>query len=149
MWRSRLCGGPDVGLDHRKPPSRIPVSVRVLARHDRAALRRGGVERSGAPAPEGGSLDRVGQADCEVIGVDYRVDLAKAAAALPGKAIQGNLDPTVLFGDINQVKEKTKRILDGQKDLNRLIFNLGHGILPKTPIEAVEAVVETVHSYRA
>jgi uroporphyrinogen decarboxylase len=86
--------------------------------------------------------------DCEVAGVDYRVDLAEAAAALPGKAIQGNLDPAALFGSPEAVADCTRRILDSVGDHDRLIFNLGHGILPATPLESVYAMVETVHGYR-
>jgi uroporphyrinogen decarboxylase len=86
---------------------------------------------------------------CEVIGVDYRIDLAEAAQALPDKAIQGNLDPAVLFGPPDRVADQTRRILDSMDNHNRLIFNLGHGILPETPTDSVHTVVKTVHSYRA
>ena len=94
-------------------------------------------------------LDLVAGVDCEVIGVDYRVDLAQAVAALPGKAIQGNLDPAVLFGSPASVRKETLRILDSLKSHDNLIFNLGHGILPETPVESVEVVVDTVHNYRS
>lgn len=93
-------------------------------------------------------LSIVRDIDCEVVGVDYRVDLAEAAAELPGKAIQGNLDPAALFGSPEQVAECTRRILDSVGDHDGLIFNLGHGILPATPLESVHAVVDTVHGYR-
>lgn len=92
--------------------------------------------------------DIVGRIACEVIGVDYRMDLVQAAEAMPDKAVQGNLDPSVLHGAPEHVVEETQRILDSVKDHNRLIFNLGHGIQPKTPVESVEALVETVHNYR-
>lgn len=94
-------------------------------------------------------LDIVRDIDCEVVGVDYRIDLARAASALPGKAIQGNLDPAVLFGTPEHVAAGTRQILDSLDNHDNLIFNLGHGILPQTPIESVEAVVNTVHSFRA
>jgi len=93
-------------------------------------------------------LDLVREIHCEVVGVDLRTDLALAAAALPGKAVQGNLDPSVLFGDRKSVIAQTKRILDSLDNHDRLIFNLGHGIQAETPLESVEAVVETVHNYR-
>jgi len=86
--------------------------------------------------------------DCEVVGVDYRMDISDAAKSLPGKSVQGNLDPSVLFGTTDNVVWQTKRIIDSIDNPNRLIFNLGHGILPETPIEAVQALVETVHNYR-
>ena len=93
-------------------------------------------------------LDLVSDIDCEVVGVDYRMDLRTAADALPGKSVQGNLDPFVLFGSRQEVVDSTRRILDSLDNHDRLIFNLGHGIRPETPEESVEALVETVHSYR-
>ncbi len=93
-------------------------------------------------------LSIVRDIECEVVGIDYRVDLAHAASALAGKAVQGNLDPAVLFGSPEHVVECTRRILDSIGDHDRLIFNLGHGILPDTPLESVHALVETVHGYR-
>ncbi|MCP4706807.1 MAG: uroporphyrinogen decarboxylase, partial [candidate division Zixibacteria bacterium] len=86
--------------------------------------------------------------DCEVIGIDYRTKLSQAKAALPNKAVQGNLDPTILFGTPEHVKEKTLQILDSLDNHDNLIFNLGHGILPETPIESVQALVDMVHNYR-
>jgi len=94
-------------------------------------------------------LDIVNEMDCEVVGVDYRVDLGTAANALKGKTVQGNLDPSVLFSEPEVVVRKTSEILDSVTDHNRLIFNLGHGIQPGTPVESVHALVETVHGYRS
>ncbi|MBD3401515.1 uroporphyrinogen decarboxylase [candidate division GN15 bacterium] len=93
-------------------------------------------------------LDIVKEVDCEVIGVDYLIELAEAARALPGKSVQGNLDPSVLFGPADNVRAETKRILDSLDNHNRVIFNLGHGIEPETPIESVQAMVDTVRAYR-
>lgn len=93
-------------------------------------------------------LDLVNDIDCDVVGVDYRMKLSQAMAALPDKAVQGNLDPTVLFGTAEHVTGRTRAILNSVTDHDRLIFNLGHGILPATPLESVAAVVETVHNYR-
>ncbi len=93
-------------------------------------------------------IDMVAGANCEVVGVDYRMDLRAAADALPGKAIQGNLEPAVLFGSTESVVEKTRQLLDSIDNHDRLIFNLGHGIRPMTPVSSVEAVVQTVHEYR-
>lgn len=94
-------------------------------------------------------VDLVSELDCEVVGVDYRTDLAASMKALPGKSVQGNLDPSVLFGSVAHVREETLKILDSLTDYDRLIFNLGHGIQPKTPLESVATVVETVHNYRS
>ena len=94
-------------------------------------------------------LDILKTVDCEVVGVDYRTDIADVAAALPNKAVQGNLDPSVLFNTRERVVERTLQILDSLENHQNLIFNLGHGIQPETPIDNVEAVVETVHRYRS
>lgn len=94
-------------------------------------------------------LNIIRDLECEVVGIDYRIDLAAAAAELPGKAVQGNLDPAVLFGPADDVIKQARRILDSLKDLDNVIFNLGHGILPQTPVESVRALVDTVHAYRS
>lgn len=93
-------------------------------------------------------IDVVRDIECEVVGVDYRMDLQEAATALPSKAIQGNLDPAVLFGTPERVVQKTTEILESLDCHDRLIFNLGHGIQPETPIASVEALVATVHNFR-
>jgi uroporphyrinogen decarboxylase len=93
-------------------------------------------------------LDLIRDLDCDVVGVDYRMDLADAAAALPGKTVQGNLDPTLLFGSRELIVNRTLNILDSLDRYDNIIFNLGHGILPETPVESVEVLVETVHGYR-
>lgn len=93
-------------------------------------------------------VDLLNELDCEVVGVDYRMDIRQAAAVLKDKAVQGNLDPAILFGSTDHVKEKTLDILQNFDNPNRLIFNLGHGIQPKTPIESVQMLVETVQTYR-
>ena len=94
-------------------------------------------------------LDQVRNIPCEVIGVAYRLPLRKAMDSLPNHAIQGNLDPAMLFASTGNVRQATVRMLESVKDHNRLIVNLGHGIQPETPLEAVEAFVETVHNYRS
>lgn len=93
-------------------------------------------------------LDIIGEVDCEVLGVDYRVDLNEVARALPNRALQGNLDPSVLFEPAPRVAERTLQILDTLERHDNLIFNLGHGIQPQTPIESVQALVDTVRNYR-
>ncbi|MBI5266224.1 MAG: uroporphyrinogen decarboxylase [candidate division Zixibacteria bacterium] len=93
-------------------------------------------------------LDIVADIDCEVIGVDYRCDIARAAAALPHKAVQGNLDPAVLFGSKESIVRQTGSILDSLSTHDNFIFNLGHGIQPGTPVESVYTLVETVHGFQ-
>jgi len=93
-------------------------------------------------------IDIVRDVPCEVVGVDYRMDLQKAMAELPDKAVQGNLDPSVLFGSPAHVREATQSLLKTLSNHDRLIFNLGHGIQPKTPIESVAAMIDAVKQFR-
>jgi len=93
-------------------------------------------------------LELMKRAGGDVIGVDWRVDIGEAWARLGYEAaIQGNLDPVVLFGSVDLIKKEVKRILDRVGGRPGHIFNLGHGILPNTPVENVAALVEAVHEY--
>ena len=83
-----------------------------------------------------------------MIGVDWRVNLGEAWARIGyDVGIQGNLDPVVLFGPVDLIKKEVKRILDQAEGRPGHIFNLGHGILPNTPVDHVAALVEMVHEY--
>jgi uroporphyrinogen decarboxylase len=91
-------------------------------------------------------LEHMKQAGGRVIGVDWRIDLGKAWDILGHNvAIQGNLDPVTLFAPASFIREKTREVLDAAKNRPGHIFNLGHGILPGTPVENVIALVEAVH----
>jgi uroporphyrinogen decarboxylase len=82
----------------------------------------------------------------DVIGLDWRVDLAQGWARLgPSVAIQGNLDPAVLFAPFAEVERQTNRILDLAANRPGHIFNLGHGIMPHTPVDNVLRLIELVH----
>jgi uroporphyrinogen decarboxylase len=86
------------------------------------------------------------QAGGDVIGVDWRVDLGEAWSRIGyDTAIQGNLDPVVLLTSIDLIKTEVKRILKSAAGRPGHIFNLGHGILPDTPVDSVVALVEMVH----
>lgn len=83
-----------------------------------------------------------------VIGFDSRADLGFIRAILPkGIGIQGNLDPHFLFAPRHILKNEVLRILNSMGGAPGYIFNLGHGILPKTPEDNVRFVVDLVHSY--
>jgi len=83
-----------------------------------------------------------------VIGVDWRVDLGEAWARLGyGVAIQGNLDPVILLGPEELIEREARRILDKAESRPGHIFNLGHGILPNTPVDHVAWLIDTVHGY--
>jgi uroporphyrinogen decarboxylase len=95
-----------------------------------------------------GMLPLLKQAGGDVIGVDWRVDLAAAWQQLGDDvAVQGNLDPVVLFASIPEIKTQAARILDSVRGKPGHIFNLGHGILQHTPVEHVAALVDFVHEY--
>lgn len=86
--------------------------------------------------------------DCgDVIGVDWHSNLTDAWQIIgENKAVMGNLDPVQLFAPREVLLEKARRILEQTKGRNGHIFNLGHGILPETPMENVVALVDFVHS---
>lgn len=93
-------------------------------------------------------LPLVAQAGGAVIGVDWRVRLEEAWEAIgPDKAIQGNLDPAVLLGPIAEIRARTWEILRQAAGRPGHIFNLGHGVLPQTPVENVLALVQAVREY--
>jgi uroporphyrinogen decarboxylase len=82
----------------------------------------------------------------DVIGLDWRVDLDAGWAAVGHDvAVQGNLDPAVLLSKPAYIRERVKDILDRAAGRPGHIFNLGHGVMPHTPVEHVKALVEIVH----
>ena len=86
----------------------------------------------------------------DVIGVDWRQDLSTAQKIFQNKyALQGNLDPLMLFADGDKVEEEARKILSQAKNIEGFVFNLGHGILPETPIENVERLVKLVHEFKS
>ena len=92
-------------------------------------------------------LPLLAELDCEVISIDWRTDPVEAMKIMDGKAIQGNLDPQILFGPPELVERETQKILEATADQDGFIFNLGHGILPPTPVENVRRLVDTVHAF--
>jgi uroporphyrinogen decarboxylase len=94
----------------------------------------------------GNLLELMREAGGDVIGLDWRVDLAEAWARLgDGVAVQGNLDPIALFAEIPEIRRRARSILDGAGGRPGHIFNLGHGILPETPVDHVIALIDAVH----
>jgi len=86
------------------------------------------------------------EAGGQVIGLDWRVDLAEAWGRLgPAVAVQGNLDPAVLLGPVEEVERQARRVLDAAGGRPGHIFNLGHGIMPQTPVDHVIRLVDFVH----
>lgn len=95
-------------------------------------------------------LDQMAEAGGDVIGADWRISLSDAWRKIGAdRAIQGNLDPTVLFAPFEKVAEKSRVILDEAGGRAGHIFNLGHGILPETPVDTVRRLVDFVHERTA
>ena len=82
----------------------------------------------------------------DVIGLDWRVSLGQAWDRLgTDVAVQGNLDPTVLFAEPAEIRKQAMQILKEARQRPGHVFNLGHGVLPTTPVENVKYLVECVH----
>jgi len=95
-------------------------------------------------------LPSIKQTRPEVIGVDWRIPINDAFEMLGDNfAVQGNLDPVVLFASEKEVRRQVREVLDRAAGRIGHIFNLGHGILPETPVDNVVALVDEVHSYSA
>ena len=112
------------------------------------------VQKTGVPVIHFGTgtttlLPLMQQAGGDVIGIDWRLPLDQGRQILGMQtAIQGNLDPVALFAPLPVLKDKVHDILQRAGGQPGHIFNLGHGILPGTPVEAVRAVVDMVHAYQ-
>ena len=139
----------------------LAYTRRVLAQ-----LKRTGADGTDVPRivfTKGGGiwLPEMKDLDCEVLGLDWTANLGHARAVVggavggPGKAVQGNIDPNVLFAPPAQIATQVRAVLDsfGAPHTDKSttgpthIFNLGHGISQFTPPEHVVALVEAVHSY--
>ena len=92
-----------------------------------------------------GLLRLMASAGGDVIGVDWRVRLGEAWAQIGGRSIQGNLDPAVLLASPQVVESATRDILAEANGRPGHIFNLGHGVLPATPVDHLRRVVDAVH----
>lgn len=85
----------------------------------------------------------------DVLGVDFRLGLNRAHERIGNHfAYQGNLDPVVLFAGRAEIEKRAKKVLMDASCLPGHIFNLGHGVLPQTPVENVKALVDFVHSVK-
>lgn len=91
-------------------------------------------------------LELMRETGADVIGVDWRVPLDEAWQRFDfACAIQGNLDPAVLLADVDTVQAEAKDVLRRASGRLGHIFNLGHGVLPETPVENVQVLIDTVH----
>lgn len=123
----------------------LPASARVFD-----AVAGYGVPRIHFGVGTGELLGAMGEAGADVVGADWRVPLDEAARRIgPGRAVQGNLDPAVLFAPREAVETQADRVLDSARGLEGHIFNLGHGVLPDTDPDALTRLVSHVHARTA
>jgi uroporphyrinogen decarboxylase len=118
-----------------------PHSAKVLA-----AFEGDGVPRIHFGVNTGELLTAMGEAGADVVGVDWRVGLDEAARRVgPGRALQGNLDPTAVFAPPDVLAEKVRDVLLRGSKAEGHIFNLGHGVLPETDPGVLAHIVDLVH----
>ncbi|TDC12601.1 uroporphyrinogen decarboxylase [Streptomyces sp. 8K308] len=123
----------------------LPASAKVFQ-----AVAGHGVPRIHFGVGTGELLGLLGEVGADVVGVDWRVPLAEAARRVgPDKALQGNLDPAVLFAPPEVVAAQADRVLDSAAGLPGHVFNLGHGVLPATDPDALTRLVAHVHERTA
>nr|WP_158718912.1 uroporphyrinogen decarboxylase [Streptomyces globisporus] len=129
--------------DYRR--SVMPASTKVFD-----AVASYGVPRIHFGVGTGELLGLMGEAGADVVGVDWRVPLDEAARRVGlGKALQGNLDPAVLFASREVVEAKTDEVLAAAEGLEGHVFNLGHGVMPAMDPDALSRLVEYVHTRTA
>jgi uroporphyrinogen decarboxylase len=120
----------------------LPHTSRIFA-----ALEPAGVPRIGFGVGTGELLGLIGEAGADVVGVDWRIPLDEAARrVIPGKALQGNLDPAVLLAPWEAVAERTRDVLARGRTAESHIFNLGHGVLPETNPDTLARLADYIHS---
>ncbi len=126
--------------------------VRYVAPYSRALIDR--IRATGVPVIHFGTgaagfFRELHAAGGDVIGVDWRINIDQAWLDISYRsAIQGNLDPAVLMAPLPELKQRVFELLKRTGNRPGHIFNLGHGILPETPVENVKAVVEMVREFR-
>lgn len=94
-------------------------------------------------------LSLMSDAGPDVVGVDWRVPLSEAAKRVPGKPLQGNLDPALMFAPWDVLAAEVADIVEQGKALPGHVFNLGHGVLPEMDPDVIKRVVDEVHTISA
>ena len=126
--------------------------VRYVAPYSRALIER--IRTASVPVIHFGTgaagfFRELHAAGGDVMGVDWRVNIDQAWMDISYRsAVQGNLDPAVLFAPLPELKMRVLELLKRTGSRPGHIFNLGHGILPETPVEHVKAVVDIVHEFK-
>ncbi|MET0424491.1 MAG: uroporphyrinogen decarboxylase [Actinoplanes sp.] len=123
----------------------LPHSSRVLA-----GLADAGVPRIHFGVGTGVLLTAMGEAGADVVGVDWRTPLDQATRQIgPDRAVQGNLDPAMLFAGWETVEREARRVLAQGRATPGHVFNLGHGVMPETDPDMLTRLVELVHTASA
>jgi uroporphyrinogen decarboxylase len=126
--------------------------VRYVAPYSRALIER--IRTASVPVIHFGTgaagfFRELHAAGGDVMGVDWRINIDQAWMDISYRsAVQGNLDPAVLFAPLPELKMRVLELLKRTGSRPGHIFNLGHGILPETPVEHVRAVVDIVHEFK-
>ena len=84
--------------------------------------------------------------NCQVVGLDWNMDISESRKLMPNKVLQGNLDPCALYGSFDDIKRETKKMLDAF-GRGRHIANLGHGLYPDIEVDKVRCFIDTVKEY--
>jgi uroporphyrinogen decarboxylase len=119
----------------------MPYSAQVLA--DAGRL---GVPRIHFGVGTGELLGLMGDAGADVVGVDWRVPLADGVRRAGGRAVQGNLDPSLVFAPTEVMLARATEVVEAGRGAPGHIFNLGHGVLPSTDPDQLARLTDHVHS---
>jgi uroporphyrinogen decarboxylase len=122
----------------------LPYSALVLSRA--GAL---GVPRIHFGVGTGELLGLMGEAGADVVGVDWRVPLADGVRRVGGRAVQGNLDPSLVFAPTEVMLDRAAEVLAAGREAPGHIFNLGHGVLPSTDPDQLARLTDFVHERSA
>ncbi|HEX4685999.1 MAG TPA: uroporphyrinogen decarboxylase [Nocardioides sp.] len=126
--------------DYRR--SVMPHSAAVLA-----SVADLGVPRIHFGVGTGSLLPLMAEAGADVVGVDWRTPLAEAIPRVGDRAVQGNLDPTLLFAPADVMTARAAEIIDTGRAAKGHVFNLGHGVLPSTDPDQLRRLTEFVQGY--
>jgi uroporphyrinogen decarboxylase len=118
----------------------MPYSTQVLA-----AAGRLGVPRIHFGVGTGELLGLMGEAGADVVGVDWRVPLAEGVRRAGGRAVQGNLDPSLVFAPTELMLERATEVVEAGRTAPGHIFNLGHGVMPSTDPDQLARLTDHVH----
>jgi uroporphyrinogen decarboxylase len=125
--------------DYRR--SVMPHSARVLA-----AVGELGVPRIHFGVGTGSLLGLMGEAGADVVGVDWRTPLSSAIPLVGDRAVQGNLDPALVFAPTDVMTARAAEIIEAGRTAKGHVFNLGHGVLPSTDPDQLKRLTDFVHS---